>query len=171
MDEIERRWLIDMTNVTWPDKAVLDTKKELVAQIYLEAHPPVVSRVRSSTPLEDRLVRPAVMTHTVKMPGPEMGHNLEIEREIDSDEFHTLVENYRDPRRAVVTKIRSTFRWNQWVWELDEFVKGISILECELPTLSINVHTPPWLKVIREITDEPGWSNFEMSDRDWTEPS
>lgn len=168
-EEIERRWVIDPTDLVWPDEAALPVDKRRITQVYLEAHPPIVSRVRSSNLLLGNQMAHSEVTHMING-GTADGKPLEIVRPITHDEFTNLVMEFRDKDRTVLQKTRSTFSWGSRVWHYEEFSFGLCVLKSTLPESSDLVHTPPWLKVIREITEVPGWSNYEMSHKDWEQP-
>jgi len=175
MDEIERRWLLKNDPVVWPDIAVLPRRVDHLSQVYLDVHKPLVSRVRSTcervTLNGEVFAGKQAHFHTVKMPGPELGHNLEIEREITSDELSALSGLIKPGTRAVI-KRRTTFNWGGVTWELDNFMLfDLVILECELDSLHNELPTPPWLPIDREITKEAGWSNYEIAHQDWEIPN
>lgn len=65
-------------------------------------------------------------------------------------------------RHRAVEKVRRTFHWDGWEWELDFFTSppGIVLLELELPSTDAEVNgTPPWLTVIEEVSTDPRWTS------------
>ena len=52
------------------------------------------------------------------------------------------------------------------IWEIDQFL-GIDLVlaEAELPSMETELVLPAWLqaRVIREVTEEPAFRNFELA--------
>jgi CYTH domain-containing protein len=100
-------------------------------------------------------------THTVKT-----GQGLvrtETEREISHEEFDTLWPRTSGRR---LTKTRYRVNDGDLVWEIDTYDRiDLVIAEVELPSPDTNVTIPPWLAphVVREVTDEPDYQNYELA--------
>ena len=100
-------------------------------------------------------------THTVKK-----GVGLvreEIERELTADEFESLWPRTAGRR---LTKTRTKVPEDDLVWEIDDYdALDLVVAEVELPTPDTKVAVPDWLAphVIREVTGEPEYQNYELA--------
>ena len=73
---------------------------------------------------------------------------------------------HRDKSRWIVRKKRCCFVWNEQYLELDHFTNPrfpFLKLECELTRSNQEVVIPPFLKVIKEVTGDPAYSNFMLA--------
>ncbi len=100
-------------------------------------------------------------THTVKK-----GVGLvreEIEREITRAAFE---QDWPRTSGRRLTKTRSKVPEDNLVWEIDDY-DGLDLVlaEVELPTPDTKVTVPDWLAphVIREVTGEPAYQNYEIA--------
>jgi len=170
MLEIERKWLLRLSDDTfagWPWQVVL--RGSSIEQTYLTAKSGC-ERVRSRhyqgvSPLTSTVE----LTHTIKHATDRPGIRHEVERVVTVNEYEALLER-GDPALVEIRKTRRVFRHAGREWELDEFWSPfhVGILELELPSLDVEVELPPWLDVVREVTDEPGWTNVELADIEGT---
>lgn len=102
-------------------------------------------------------------THTVKT-----GQGLvrtETECEISQEEFETLWPRTAGRR---LTKIRYRIHDGDFVWEIDTYDRiDLVLAEVELPSPDTKVTIPPWLahRVVREVTDDPDYQNYELAIR------
>jgi CYTH domain-containing protein len=155
--EIERKWLVDGTwaDIVWG----IVFEDSVIVQTYLiPMDDKATERIRQRTRGTHR-----EWTHTIKHPTDRLGHRLEAEREITEDEYNELLER-KDPTCTQVVKVRRVFEWDGRTWELDHLSGyGVMLLECELPDLDSEVRTPPWLPIIREVTDDPAWTNASIA--------
>jgi adenylate cyclase len=101
--------------------------------------------------------------HTLKT-----GHGLvrtEIERTITAQQFARAWPRTTDRR---LTKTRHRVPDGALVWEIDRF-DGLDLViaEVELLTPEAKVAPPAWLAphVVREVTDEPAFTNYAISKR------
>jgi len=97
----------------------------------------------------------------------ENGINEETENEISKSEFQKYLKNSH-PDKVTVYKTRFVFKYNDQIFELDVFkgpLKGIAILEIELKSKKDKVELPPFLKVIKEVTKDNKWNNFELASK------
>lgn len=158
--EIERKWLVDST---WVDLVWLDTdyQDSVITQTYLVPEDAGVSeRVRRRDGMG--WVR---FTHTIKTPTDHPARRQEAEREVTQAEYEELLER-ADPDKHPVIKTRRVFQWEGCTWELDQLhgPVRVALLECELPSLDTEVVLPPWLPVLKEVTDDPAWTNAALAD-------
>ena len=114
--------------------------------------------------MERRAVGPdgaVTCTHTVKT-GVGLVRN-ETEREISPEEFESLWPRTAGRR---LTKTRYRINDGDLVWEIDDYDRiDLVLAEIELPTPETKVTIPPWLAphVVREVTDEPDYQNYELA--------
>ena len=103
-------------------------------------------------------------THTIKRP-LRAGQRIEVERSITAREYVGLLAQ-ADPTRTTVRKRRHCFLWESNTFELDEFITpwaGKLLLEVEVADLEQRVPMPPFLKIVREVTEEPAFTNAEIA--------
>jgi adenylate cyclase len=102
-----------------------------------------------------------VFRHTVKS-----GHGLvrtEVEREISEEEFDRLWPATAGRR---LSKLRHVVDHGGFTWEIDRFLDlDLVLAEVELPDPDAEAPVPAWLAplVVREVTEEPEYRNFELA--------
>ncbi len=94
----------------------------------------------------------------------------ETERMIPHYEFLALSKNY-DPSKKVIIKERICFLYKFQYFELDFFrkpdrLKDLILLEIELTEQNDKVEIPGWIKIEKEVTDDPTYSNFSLASKD-----
>ncbi len=149
-DEIERKFLIRYPTLPIPG----EVSCEPIEQIYLNNQPNVSERVR------DRAGR-YYHTSKIRITGARAE---EREEEITRAEYLAYLER-RDPACAVIKKVRRVFLFENQTFELDTypFWSDRAILEIELAGESDRVAIPPFLKVIREVTDDERYKNHSIA--------
>lgn len=153
--EIERKFLIRMPDPAWLRREAEGTE---ITQTYLLAPPGVSERVRRRGRDGD-----FVYTHTVKQKLTDL-RRIEDEEEIDADRYAELLLR-ADPSRRVIRKVRWCFTWEGQVFELDVFPfwEDRAFLEIELKDESQEVRLPPELRLIREVTEDPRYTNSALA--------
>jgi len=158
-DEIERRWLVAPEHIIVDWRTVCPIINQYaIVQAYLD-HPDgdegVVERVRRSDGPNGK-----VFTHTVKWPTGNVGHRREQESIVSEEQYHRLLKR-ESGDYGVIYKVRWVFDYKGWTWEFDQFTSPgrATVLEVELPSLDTEVELPPWIPIVREITDEVRWTN------------
>lgn len=152
--EIERKFLIAM-----PDEAFLKTcSASAITQTYLVCDGNTTERVR-----ERAYPDHCEYTHTIKYKLNNM-RRIEDERQIDEDTYTALLER-ADPARRPIRKVRYCFEHEGRVWELDVFPfwKNSAYLEIELTGEDEAFTLPPGLRLLREVTDDPRYTNAALS--------
>lgn len=110
-----------------------------------------------------------VYTHTVKR-RVKAGRAFEVERVVDPREYLVLMQQ-RDETRETIAKDRACFVWKGQYFELDTYKNvelrdpQLQVLEVEVADLHAPVHLPPWLEVLKEVTDDPTYSNYNLARR------
>lgn len=152
--EIERKFLIAM-----PDEAFLKTcSASAITQTYLVCDGNTTERVR-----ERAYPDHCEYTHTIKYKLNNM-RCIEDERQIDEDTYTALLER-ADPARRPIRKVRYCFEHDGRLWELDVFPfwKNSAYLEIELTGEDEAFTLPPGLRLLREVTDDPRYTNAALS--------
>ena len=158
--EIERKFLVKepiafafLSGISWVGS--------FITQYYLlSAEPGQVRRVRKRVCEGE-----ASYTYTEKIP-VENGVNIEKERIISRRSYEQLLE-FRIPNLPPIRKERRCFFWKGKFFELDGFRPPVSewMLEVELTRKDQPFELPPRLEVIREVTDDPAYSNRAIAER------
>lgn len=88
----------------------------------------------------------------------------EVEKRISSREYHDKLKNIV-PGSSIIKKKRICFVYNEQYFELDYFIdiKQNPYLEIELTDKNHEINLPPWIPVIRDVTEEIGFSNRELA--------
>lgn len=92
---------------------------------------------------------------------------IEVERQITPSEY-VMLKGSANPDKCTIHKLRRCFVWNNRYWELDTFVEPPlphHLLEIEDVAADEKIAFPPFLKVIREVTDDPKWYNSNIAKR------
>ena len=155
--EIERRYLIRL-----PDEGLLDSlarRRDWIEQTYLSAEAGVAERVRVRRPPGGE----PGYTHTVKRRRSALVRE-ETEREIGPEEYAALLLR-RDPELRTVVKTRWCVPFAGHTLEIDRFPfwSDRALLEVELGEEGESVTLPPWLEVLREVTEDGRYTNRSLA--------
>lgn len=77
-----------------------------------------------------------------------------------------MLMNSANPDKRTIHKLRRCFVWDNRYLELDTFVEPPlphHLLEIEDAAADEGIVFPPFLKVIREVTDDPEWYNANIA--------
>ena len=94
-----------------------------------------------------------------------VNERVEIEREITQEEYETLLAE-ANPAKRPIHKRRQCFEWDGRYLELDTFFeppRPHHLLEIEHVSMDDEISFPPFLKVIKEVTDDPKWYNANIA--------
>ena len=152
--EIERKFVI-----VKPNRELLSQYEySRIIQTYLCSAPRVTHRVRSRA-FADK----TVYTETKKIRIDKISC-IEDEREITFEEYSALLL-HRDKTATPISKTRYIIPYEGRIFEVDiyEGWKNTCIMEVELPSREEEVNTPPFIKIVREVTGEKAYSNASMS--------
>ena len=152
--EIERKFLIAM-----PEKAFLDScERSEITQTYLLGDVNTTERVRKRVRADG-----CEYTHTVKIKLNSM-RRIETEKVIGEEEYTRLLQR-ADPARTPIEKVRHCFTHDDLLWELDVFPfwDDRAFLEIELKDEKETFALPPGIRLIREVTDDPRYTNAALS--------
>ena len=153
--EIERKYLIRFPDLMWLNAAA---DKSEIEQIYLKAADGVTARVRKRV-WKDR----CIYTHTVKQKVSDL-RRIEHEHEISEAEFLKLASK-ADPLRSVLHKYRYCLPYEGQMFEIDifPFWQDRAFMEIELENEEQGICFPPEIRVIREVTEDPRYTNSALS--------
>ncbi len=152
--EIERKFLIAM-----PAEELLENCDfSLISQTYLVGDRDTTERVRKRCRGQN-----CEYTHTVKRRVSSM-RRREDERVIDAAEYEELLLR-ADPERRTIEKKRCCLEYGGELFEIDVFPfwKDRAILEIELRDETQRVELPPGVRLIREVTDDPRYTNSSLA--------
>lgn len=94
-----------------------------------------------------------------------VNERVEIEREIPQEEYEALLAK-ANPAKRPIHKRRQCFEWDGRYLELDTFVSPPlphHLLEIEHVSMEDEISFPPFLKVVKEVTDDPEWYNMNIA--------
>jgi CYTH domain-containing protein len=157
--EIERKFLVRALDVAALAAAAADELE--IEQTYLAGVGGESVRVRRS-------IRPDGGEERTETRKRRMSSRTreEVERALDPDEYLRLVEQ-RDPTRRTIRKRRFKVPIDDGlVCEVDVFggdLDGLVLAEVELPAEDAAFRLPDWLTVVREVTDDPGYTNAALA--------
>jgi len=93
------------------------------------------------------------------------GVRVEEEKMITRGEYEALL-TLRDPAKCTIKKTRTCFFWKDQFFEIDIFEKpqpGLTLMEVERTDRTPELKFPPFVKVIRNVTNEKQYSNSEIA--------
>lgn len=152
--EIERKFLIAM-----PDEDFLSGADcSHIVQTYLLGEEGTTERVRSRS-YPDR----TEYTHTTKMKISNI-RRIEKEETVDRQAYEALLTR-ADPERRAIEKRRFCLPFAGRTLEIDVFPfwRDYAILEIELEEERQDFSLPPQICMIREVTDDPRYTNSALS--------
>ena len=155
--EIERKFLI-----RFPDVEVLQKQEGVrikkMRQTYLHAENGITARVRAVT--ENGKTR---YVHTEKSRISDLAA-IEREREVSEPEYQKLMKN-ADPERKTIEKTRYAVPFGDHVAEIDlyPFWNDRAVLEIELAAEDEQCPIPPYVAVIKEVTDDKRYKNVNLA--------
>lgn len=155
--EIERKFLIEYPDTDRLAKLAAGNISSIV-QTYLQNPNGISERVRART-TNGR----TVYTYNCKIKLSDL-KRIEEEREIEEEEYRELLLR-ADPACRPIEKMRYVILQNGFAYEVDifPFWDTQAFLEVELPREDTDVPIPDFVKVIREVTHEKGYTNHDLA--------
>ena len=155
--EIERKFLIRL-----PDAARLareSVRRIEITQIYLRTDSPGHSRRLRHSRWEGGEAR----YYTEKLRRTDRTR-VEREREVTREEWDALIKA-RDEQRRVIEKVRWCVPAGGHTLEIDLFPFWDDRAFCEIELASENEPfvLPDWIEVVREVTDDPRYTNSALA--------
>lgn len=166
--EIERKFLVNFPK-SWSALAsifddLVDVKR--ITQTYLKPKGDEPSaRVRKT--VEGLTGDTETVYHYNQKKPVETGTHEETEYEISQKKYNQLSKDPY-PGKGPVEKTRFVFKYSDQVFELDVFkgpLKGLAILEIELKSKNDTVELPPFLDIVKEVTEDKSFTNFALANK------
>lgn len=155
--EIERKYLIRYPDFAEIEKNALYNKVD-ITQVYLKTPNGNNCRVRKRGAGDD-----AVYIKTEKHQITDVVRT-EVETRLTAAEYNELLQ-YADPDRKPINKTRHLVLWQGKYFELDvyPFWQDRAIVELELTDENEAVELPPFLSVVKEVTDDKRYTNANLA--------
>lgn len=166
--ESERKFLVKFPN-SWSALAelfdgIVDVKR--ISQTYLKPEPgEQAARVRKT--VEGLTGDTETIFHFNQKKPVQTGVHEETEHEISKEKYESYLKK-ANSEKCAVEKTRFVFEWHDQTFELDLFkghLKGLAILEIELEDIHDKVELPPFLPLIKEVTEDKKFTNFSLADK------
>lgn len=166
--EKERKYLVRFPK-SWSDLSdifnnLIDIKR--ISQTYLKPEgKEQAARIRKT--VEGLTGDTDTIYHYNKKKPVETGVHEEEEYEIDKKEYNDYFKK-ANPDKIEISKIRFVFDYKGQIFELDVFkgpLKGLAIMEIELKDMDDEVDLPPFLTVVKEVTEDKRYTNFSLADK------
>ncbi len=167
--EIEKKYLVKFPK-SWTALSkifdnLIDVKR--ISQTYLvpKGDEPA-ARVRETT--EGLTGETTTVYHFNKKKKIDSGVHEEKEEEISKKEYDEFLKE-ADPNKVEIKKTRFVFDYKKQTFELDVFkdkLSGLAILEIELKEKGDKVDLPPFLKVIKDVSEDKKFNNFNLANKE-----
>ena len=156
--EIERKYLIRMPDVSLLEKQPLYMRIEMEQAYLRDRGDNSGMRIRKST-----LNGKTSYKKTYKKSISFMTR-IEIDDDISEQTWKDLLFN-KDPDSTPIEKVRHCFMYGGQLFELDiyPFWNDRATLEIELSAENENFELPPFIEVIKEVTDDDRYKNRSLS--------
>jgi len=155
--EIEHKFLLG----SMPDLSSIEgIQSSRIEQIYLESPLTQQTRIRKRVASDQSVM----YYRTVKAMTATSNTRLEREDAIRWTEYLTLAKQ-QEAATKIIKKTRYCFVYKSQYFELDVFQNpsGLILLERELTEENEHIDLPEFLDVVRDVTDEPEFSNYHLS--------
>jgi CYTH domain-containing protein len=150
----ERKYIVEV-NGAFPE----DSIQSEITQTYLQAEPGAEIRLRRRGWGQKQ-----VYVHTTKKKTSD-NEELVTERQINLSLYEMML-SLADPNRHTIRKQRNSFIWKGQYFEVDtykEALDGLVILETKGIAEGEPVKFPPFLHVIKEITGDEHYYNYNLA--------
>jgi len=153
----ERKYIVELTG-SLPE----DSIESEITQTYLTSEAETEIRLRQRC-----WGRKKVYVHTTKKKTSK-DEELVTERQINQSLYEMML-SLADTRRNPIHKQRNSFIWKGQYFEVDTYqdqLQGLVILETKGIAKGEPVKFPPFLKVIRDITDDTDYYNYNLAKKE-----
>ncbi len=150
----ERKYLVEVTG------ELPETIDSDILQTYLVSEPGTEVRLRRRSWPSGKVVN---VHNTKKRTAP--GEQIETERQVENALYESLLQQ-ADPYRQSISKLRQSFIWKGQYFELDTYrgpLDGLVILETKGIADAEDVNFPPFIRVIKEITGNKEYYNYNLA--------
>ena len=154
--EVERKWLLK-SRPSHFDLIPHGARVINMEQIYLMSPPGSVNRIRRRT-------QDGESTYTYTAKSRALGAVRDEEEFIISASEYETLSRMADPECAPIRKLRYNVPHQGQMLEVDLFMDSqLAVLEIELTDPDHGVRLPDFLDIDREVTNEPGWGNYDLA--------
>lgn len=158
--EIERKFLVKKPRL---NDLPASTQRIALEQIYLHSE-----NARTERRVRKREQDGACVFVETRKQRLRPSVRTETERQISELDYFRASMYERDPRYSVIRKDRFCFAFDNQYFELDSFHeplnhKDLWLLEIELTEEQQEVNLPPFITVLKEVTNDPSFSNRELA--------
>lgn len=155
--EIERKFLIYYPNIKKLENMPNCTKVD-ITQTYLKSSDDTERRVRARGIDGDYLY---YLTEKRKISNLK---RIETERKLTQDEYISLLME-SDNKLHTIHKTRYCLSENNQYFEIDIYPEwdNQAIMEIELSSEDETIKTPEFIKIIKEVTDDEAYKNYQMA--------
>ena len=157
--EIERKFVIEYPDINWLE-SIPNCKKVEIIQTYLKS-PNKDEEIRIR---QRGLDGNFIYTKTTKRKVNDL-KRIEIEKRLSKDEYLKLLMD-ADTTKRQIRKTRYCLMYKNQYIEIDTypFWKDIAIAEVELNDENQKIELPKKLNVIKEVTNEEKYKNYQLAD-------
>lgn len=157
--ETERKYLVEIPDVNMLEKTGF-CRKVNISQSYLNYPDGTYFRIRKRGCGENY-----IYIKTVKKKINDL-KRVEIETRLTKDEYNALL-NDETAQKYTLDKVRYCIVYKNQYFELDvfPFMKDTALLEIELIHGSEKIDFPPYIKIIREVTFDDEYKNYNIAKR------
>ncbi|MBR4979165.1 MAG: CYTH domain-containing protein [Clostridia bacterium] len=161
--ETERKFLIEMPAKETLDGIRANGKEYKITQTYLVMKNDGKNAVRRVRKTEKSGETKYFYTEKTDV---SFGKRRETEREISKEEYEKYLKE-KDGNLWEIDKKRYVFEYENSVFELDvyPFEEKIAVLEIELEDIDEVFAFPPFLKLVKDVTGESGYTNYALAMR------
>ena len=155
--EIERKFLIEYPDIKWLE-GLANCRKVDIIQTYLTAREGDELRVRQ------RGENGSYIYYKTLKRSLSGAKRIEIEERLNQEEYLRLLME-ADPGKRPIRKTRYCLTWENQYFEIDiyPFWDDKAIMEIELAEETVDIHFPPQIKVIKEVTDDDSYKNASLA--------
>ena len=157
--EIERKFLIEYPNIQKLEKMKNCEKVEII-QTYLKSENGEETRIRQRGKNGNYIYSKTTKKNVSSI------KRIELEKRLTKEEYLNLLMK-ADPSLKQIRKDRYCLTYNNQYFEIDifPFWNDKAILEIELKEEKENINIPPFIKVIKEVTNDENYRNYSFAKR------
>lgn len=156
--EIERKYLIKMPDISILEQQPVYMKIEMEQAYLKDSGETAGMRIRKSTLNGKTTYKKTFKRNITNVT------RIEIEDDISEQEWFELLKE-ADPESTPIKKVRHCFMYNSQLFELDiyPFWNDRATLELEIDSEDQKITLPPFIEIIKEVTEDKRYSNRSLS--------
>jgi CYTH domain-containing protein/thymidylate kinase len=150
----ERIFRVELTD------EIPECSESMITQTYLVAEPGCEVRLRRREWSGGKVVN----VHRSKKRISE-SEVIETERQVDNNLYEQMLQQ-ADPYRQTIHKLRRCFIWKGQFFEIDTYLEPVDnlvILETKGVAAQEEIHFPPFVKVLEEVTGNKRYYNYHIA--------